>query len=174
MKIVGLNNKVSDLEENQELKKHVKLLELNQKKNNLLIFGIDKPIKERSIAYVCAEIGQRLGNNLIKSDINDLYSLGKLSNIPLKVEIVAYHKKLLILKNCTKLKNTSWRQEKNSRRTASNSVLQSPTVENKYQVEVNIPAEHIKVINTAPSVPVENNKKIKILPEQVNTNSRDS
>lgn len=108
-KTENLKERIKELEkENLGLRDQVEVLERNQKKNTILIFGLNKPVEERSISLFCDEIGNLLDIQISEADIKDFYSLGKLPESPLKVELLTNHKKRLILQNTKKLKNTGW------------------------------------------------------------------
>lgn len=107
--VEDLKKRIDTLEQhNKELQSNFELVDRNQRKKNIIVFGTNKPVKERSIEYFCREITKLLGIETTDSDISDLYSLGRSPNSPLKVELSTYHKKRQILQNCRKLKNHTW------------------------------------------------------------------
>lgn len=91
-------------EENRELKLKLEQTERRLKKNNLIIFGLEK--QEKDTNFLCAEIKKVLKVDLSASEINNFYSLGKQPKAPLKLELVSYLTKQKILKNTKLLKGT--------------------------------------------------------------------
>lgn len=59
------------------------------------------------VEYICTELRQLLGIDIIDTDINDIYPLRKDINKPIKVELMSYLKKTYIIQNCYKLKGTN-------------------------------------------------------------------
>lgn len=105
LKIETLSNKVNILEkENQELRDKIELLERNSKKNNLVIFGLNRNTSDITTQLVCAEVKRLLDIDLFESDLNNVYPLGQTENSPIKIELISQTKKQNILKNCHKLK----------------------------------------------------------------------
>lgn len=106
--IESLSNKINTLEkENLNLKDKIELLERNQKQNNIVIFGLNKKSDEVTVENICQEIKTRLDINLTEADVNNIYSLGKSENSPVKIELVSLLKKKNILKNCHRLKGSN-------------------------------------------------------------------
>ncbi|KAL3269963.1 hypothetical protein HHI36_009018 [Cryptolaemus montrouzieri] len=88
----------------QQLRKDLNIVAEKQKKNNLIINGLD--IGERSPSDAARKI---LSFNQIKvesCDISDAYSLGKGNEKPIIKEFISYSKKIEDLKNFAKLKPT--------------------------------------------------------------------
>lgn len=107
LEIESLKSKVRSLEqENKVLRVKVESLDRNNRRNNLLIFGLEKPPQEISLEFLCNTIQKLINVNIIESDINNYYGLGRTSKSPLKVELVSQLKKQVILRNCNKLKGT--------------------------------------------------------------------
>lgn len=107
MKIEELNHRVSSLEvENCHLSNKIETLEILNKKNNIIIFGLDKP-ELQTPNQICQELKNCLKIDVELTDLNNAYPLkttgeGK----PIKVEFVSYLKKAEIFKNCKNLKGT--------------------------------------------------------------------
>lgn len=107
MKFEILNNRIKTLEkENIKLNDKIEKLERESKKNNLVIFGLVKNSKEVTAASICNHIRQLLDVKLTETEINNIYTLGKTENSPIKLELISYLKKREILGNCRKLKGT--------------------------------------------------------------------
>lgn len=107
LKIEEGNKRITYLEEeNRELKAKLEQIERQSKVNNIVIFGLNKPLPEISVEFLCSEIKKLLKVNLLPSDINNFYPLGKTSGVPLKLELVSYLTKKDILKNTKLLKET--------------------------------------------------------------------
>lgn len=105
LKLETVNKKVTKLEkENKQLKDKIEILERQHKRNNIIIFGINKPAHEISAEYICHEINSLLEINLVEEDISDVYPLGRTANRPIKVELLSQLKKKSIIRNCNKLK----------------------------------------------------------------------
>lgn len=107
LKIEELKNKVKTLEEeNLSLKIRLEEVDRTKRKNNILLFGLERQAKEVSIEFVTEKIQNLLDIRLKEADVNNAYYLGNLENSPLKVELVSFLKKKLILENCKKLKGS--------------------------------------------------------------------
>lgn len=108
--VSALQNKISSLEnQSSKLKKRVLQLERKTRKNNIIIFGVSA---EEAFLWetVIGIFKNTLQIEILESDINDLYRIGKPNdnNIrPITVEFISYQKKLLVLKNSKKLKGTN-------------------------------------------------------------------
>lgn len=63
---------------NLELRDKVENLERQAKKNNIVIFGINKPFHQTSPYDICQEVSEILQIDLSESDVSDIYSLGKI------------------------------------------------------------------------------------------------
>ncbi|KAL3284877.1 hypothetical protein HHI36_019014 [Cryptolaemus montrouzieri] len=108
LKIETLNRKIQNLEsENTVLKERIETLEQKNNKKNLVVFGIPNTGGKISEDFICEEIGRLLDVDVAKSDISDVYTLGKSDNSPVKLELVSYLKKKTILTNTKKLKNSN-------------------------------------------------------------------
>ena len=81
------------------------------RKNNILIFGLKTQLEHESIlASVLKLLKDKLDVELSESDINNIYSISNNNpNKPpsIKVEFISFLKKLTVIKNCYKLKNTN-------------------------------------------------------------------
>ncbi|KAK9881889.1 hypothetical protein WA026_018085 [Henosepilachna vigintioctopunctata] len=87
LKLESLNQKTQKLErENKILKEKIEALEKQNIKNNLVIFGLPNKHDEVTAQSVVQEINRLLQIELSESDINDVYSLGKGINKPIKRE----------------------------------------------------------------------------------------
>ncbi|KAK9892151.1 hypothetical protein WA026_018354 [Henosepilachna vigintioctopunctata] len=108
LKLESLNQKTQKLErENKILKEKIEALEKQNIKNNLVIFGLPNKHDEVTAQSVVQEINRLLQIELSESDINDVYSLGKGINKPIKVELLSFITKRKILYNTKHLKNTN-------------------------------------------------------------------
>ncbi|KAJ8967343.1 hypothetical protein NQ314_002948 [Rhamnusium bicolor] len=105
-KIEELNKRLNTLEkENLNLKTKIEILETRDKRNNIIIFGINKP-DTISPQFICQKLNHLLDTDLTELDLNNAYSLGNSENSPIKVEFVRYLTKNTVLQNCHKLKGT--------------------------------------------------------------------
>lgn len=102
-----LNNKLNNLEkENADLKNKIKILETKNKKNNIVLFGLENSEKI-SPQFICQQLKRHLDVDVIEADINNLYLSGNSQNGPVVVEFLSYIKKNSVMKNCYKLKGTT-------------------------------------------------------------------
>lgn len=107
LKIEELNGRILYLEEeNSILRNRVEYLERETKQKNILMFGLKGEPGEISTDFVCTELTRLLDVKVEHTDISDVYSLGRNKNCPVKVEFLSKAKKLIVLKNCKKLKGT--------------------------------------------------------------------
>lgn len=107
LKIEDQKENIKELEnENLLLKQKIEYLEQKSKRNNLVIFGLNKKRAELDVETVCKEIKRLVEVELNHSEISDFYQLGNKQSAPLKIELTSYLKKKIILKNCKKLKGT--------------------------------------------------------------------
>lgn len=105
-----LKGKITKLEnENNQLKRRLDSLDRKSRKNNIVVFGVNREPSLKYIPFFCGEIKSLVGVDLCETDIGDIYSLGKTRAAPLKVEFVSYRKKELILRNCSRLEETGIR-----------------------------------------------------------------
>ncbi|CAH1108192.1 unnamed protein product [Psylliodes chrysocephalus] len=99
--------------ENAHLKAKVEQLEIENKKKNIIVFGLNKTPSERGVLYFCNKIKQLMNIDIEERDISNIYSLG---NIQQKTEKTAVQKPSIHLINKinqdTKEKNN--REEKNN------------------------------------------------------------
>ncbi|KAJ8960093.1 hypothetical protein NQ317_014279, partial [Molorchus minor] len=79
-------------------------IEQQNKKNNIVIFGIKKSRSDITPQYICQKLNELLDIELNELDISNLYSLGNVENSPIKVEFASYIKTIYTLKHCNKLK----------------------------------------------------------------------
>lgn len=108
LKIEELKSRLNTLEEeNLNLKNKIENLETRDKKNNIIVFGINKPEDTLSPQYICQKLNHLLDIDLTELDLNNAYPLGNSENSPIKVEFVRYLKKDTVLQNCHKLKGTN-------------------------------------------------------------------
>lgn len=106
MKIEELNEKIKTLEnENIQLKNKLEFLERDQKKNNILVYGLELA-EDFTVDDVCEILSQSLEVSISHFDINDLYILSIPKN-PIKIELISNLKKREIFNNCKKLKGTT-------------------------------------------------------------------
>lgn len=107
-KIEEDKNRLIRLEkENLILKEEIEILKRNNKKNNIIIFGIRHQRTSLTIKFLIQKLKELLGVDLNEFDISDFYTLGNTEESPIKIEFTTYLKKKLILHNCHKLKDTN-------------------------------------------------------------------
>lgn len=107
LKIEDLKNTVKTLkDENTAIKGEIEQIQQNQRKNNVIIFGLitENPIIPENI---CEKLNQILELNLKVTDLNDIYKLGKKEGDPIKVEFLSSLNKKRVLQNGYKLKGTN-------------------------------------------------------------------
>lgn len=107
-KIEKQNIEITQLKEsNQKLTERCTRLERAVRRNNLLIFGL-KPVRDEIslLDYAISQIKELLEIVINPSEINNIYRLDNVKGNPIKIEFISYHRKILILKSCNKLKNT--------------------------------------------------------------------
>ncbi|CAH1105643.1 unnamed protein product [Psylliodes chrysocephalus] len=105
LKVESVQSKVTELQkENQLLKEEIEILKQQNKKNSIVIFGLQNIQDNLNIQYICSHIKSLLDIDIKPSEINEFYTLGKEKNSPLKVNFVCSWRKTEILKNCNKLK----------------------------------------------------------------------
>ncbi|CAG9822064.1 unnamed protein product [Phaedon cochleariae] len=108
LKIEEINHRLHQAEkENEELKSKVEILERNQRKNNIIIFGFEREERFISVESIIDLIQKLLNVRLVESDLNNIYSLGQTNNSPIKIEFTSYLKKITVLKGTKNLKGTS-------------------------------------------------------------------
>lgn len=108
LKIEEANQKILNLEnENHHLKKQIEYLDRENRRNNLAIFGLNKPVNtDIDEDFICGELNKFLDIGLKTSDIANILPIGKKEACPIRIRITNYHKKKIIFKNCYKLKGT--------------------------------------------------------------------
>ncbi|CAH1101370.1 unnamed protein product [Psylliodes chrysocephalus] len=105
LEIERQNNKIKQsTKENTLLKEKIEILDSTNRKNNIIIFILNKSPQDATSQLFRQELKQLLEVDLNEKEINDIYYLGKLFNAPIKVELTTYLQKRTILKNCYKLK----------------------------------------------------------------------
>lgn len=110
LKIEEINHRLIQAEkENEDLKKRVEILERNQKKNNIVIFGFEREERYITVDCMIKFMKNFLKIELAESDFNNIYPLGQTYNSPVKVEFTSYFKKIAVLKNAKNLKGTTIR-----------------------------------------------------------------
>lgn len=77
-----------------------------QKKNNIIIFGLELKNDVDVATQVIDTLNSQLNVNLTSSVINNIYPLGKGERRPILLQFLTYFTKLEILKECSKLKHT--------------------------------------------------------------------
>lgn len=108
LKIEEINRRLINVEkENSELKKRIEVLERNQKKNGIIIFGWERQEQFITTKHIIELLESHLKIHLTDSDFNNIYPLGQSYNSPVKVEFVSFLKKTTILKNRKYLKGSS-------------------------------------------------------------------
>lgn len=105
-KLDELTNKINKVEkENTELKNKIEILERKQKRNNIVIFGLNLNPAENLFDSVRQRLNKLLQVSLEPSDIINIYYLGNPGEkIPLKIELASYFKKQSILSQGKKIK----------------------------------------------------------------------
>lgn len=104
LKIEDLQQRINKLEhENNSLSNKIESLERASKKNNILVFGLKETYQ--SPKEICNKLKELLQVEICISDLNNAYSIKHLQNT-VKLELVSHLKKVEILKNAKKLKNT--------------------------------------------------------------------
>ncbi|KAG5882981.1 hypothetical protein JTB14_026439 [Gonioctena quinquepunctata] len=95
--------KVSILEEeNYKLKKEIQNLDRKQRRNNIVVFGIETKDKLESLSH----LSDTLEVPIKLSDTDNIYSFETKNNKRIiKIELLSYWKKIDIQKNVYKLKN---------------------------------------------------------------------
>lgn len=119
--------------ENEVLRNKIESLERNQRKNNIIVFGIERSENYINADYIIALIKDLLNIELVESDISDVYPLGKSRNSPIKIEFTSYLRKLAILKNAKKLKDSrlSISQDFTERQRRENKILRKHMIKAK-------------------------------------------
>lgn len=103
-----LTEKIITLEkENSILQEKVEILERQNKRNNIIIFGIKSSVPDISTRNICDKLNNLLNLKLTVDQINNIYCLGNSPQAPVKVEFISTNTKLQVLKNCSNLKGTN-------------------------------------------------------------------
>lgn len=87
---------------NDRLARRVETLERANRKNSVVIFGLQLPKKQDIPDFVVSQLCHLLGIELGLSDIDDIHAIGKSGNV-VKVRFVSYLRKIWVLKNSSKL-----------------------------------------------------------------------
>lgn len=102
-----LKNRIDQLEkENSDLKEKLEYVDRENRKNNIIIFGLNKSVKETTPQLICEELHRVLNVELKESDIDNCYKLGKTEDSPIKVELISNLKKKVIFSKVKQLKDT--------------------------------------------------------------------
>lgn len=107
--INSYEDKITKLEDkNNQLENKLVQLQRKIRKNNLLIFGIEKA-EPNLWEHIIKIINETLEVEIHTHEINDIYRIGHTdkSMQPVVIEFLSYQKKLLVLKNAKKLKGKS-------------------------------------------------------------------
>lgn len=100
-----LKSKNQELErENQILKEEIEQLRRESVKNSIVIFGSEIVKKKSTVEDICALINDLVEVDVKPSEINNFYTLGNNTNVPLKIDFANYWKKTEVLRNSYKLK----------------------------------------------------------------------
>lgn len=91
--------------ENIYLRKRLDYLERKERKNNIVISGLENACDQDIPTFIVSELNRLLGVPLQTSELNNVFYLGRSQKL-VKVEFLSYLTKQTILKNCYKLKNT--------------------------------------------------------------------
>ncbi|CAH1112290.1 unnamed protein product [Psylliodes chrysocephalus] len=103
-----LTEKIITLEkENSILQEKVEILERQNKRNNIIIFGIKSSVPDILTRNICDKLNNLLNLKLTVDQINNIYCLGNVPQVPVKVEFISTNTKLQVLKNCSNLKGTN-------------------------------------------------------------------
>ncbi|KAG5874245.1 hypothetical protein JTB14_028122 [Gonioctena quinquepunctata] len=107
LRIEESNERIRQLEtENSILKLEIEKLERQQKKGNIVIFGLNKERHEITFDVIRNELKSLLQIDVSLNQIKDIYSLGSSKNSPVKVEFASNITKKQVFANCKKLKGT--------------------------------------------------------------------
>ncbi|CAG9817719.1 unnamed protein product [Phaedon cochleariae] len=101
---LGLKSSTVDI---NILDKKYLLLERNARKNKILVFGLNVDTENHLLTHTVQKLNTTLGTKISEADINNIYSLGKKENSPVKIEFTAYLTKKSIIDNVHKLKGTN-------------------------------------------------------------------
>lgn len=109
LKIEDLKFRVNQLEEeNLYLKTKIEKLERKDRENNIIVFGWSAPNENVTLDFISTELKNLVGVEVEKKDINNFYCLGKKANRPVKIEFISRLKKTEVIRNCKKLKGSSF------------------------------------------------------------------
>lgn len=86
------------------LEKKSLFFERKIRRNNIVIFGLERENNENLVQRVVAKLNELLHINLTSSDINNIYRLGQMSKSPVIVEFISYLKKAELFKDPVKLR----------------------------------------------------------------------
>ncbi|KAG5897229.1 hypothetical protein JTB14_023648 [Gonioctena quinquepunctata] len=90
LRIEESNERIRQLEtENSILKLEIEKLERQQKKGNIVIFGLNKERHEITFDVIRNELKSLLQIDVSLNQIKDIYSLGSSKNSPVKVEFAS-------------------------------------------------------------------------------------
>ncbi|CAG9834654.1 unnamed protein product [Diabrotica balteata] len=108
LQIEEIQRKVKYLEkENEYLKKKIEITEKYKRQNNIVIFGIVREKQELQIQSIIDQLNNMLNIAITETEINNIYTLGKQLDSPIKIEFVSFLTKLKVLKKLNKLKGKS-------------------------------------------------------------------
>lgn len=93
-------------EENKQLKQKIRDLARKDKKNNIIIFGVQQEQNE-IITELVINLFKRINVEVNLQDINNVYRFGKSNIRPIIVELTTYLKKHEIIKSGYKLKGSN-------------------------------------------------------------------
>lgn len=104
------NDKIKELEHiNKQLFKELELAKREERKNNIIIFGVKEDEGENIYNKVTNLLKTKVSTNVSKSEISVCYRFGKNSenkHRPIAVKFVTLHKKQEIFSNCHHLKGS--------------------------------------------------------------------
>lgn len=107
LKIEEVNHKINNLsQENTELKEKLETIERHQRKNNIIIFGLDREEEQLNINSFLNKLNNYLTTDIKQPDLNNIYLLGKGRHCPIKLEFISYLNKQAIFRNIKNLKGT--------------------------------------------------------------------
>lgn len=106
LKLEETTSRVRELEvENSKLKHQLEYLDKSSRKNNLIVFGLQTSEKI-NVTYVCQQLNTLLSLDLNESDFSDVFPLGSSNRCPIKLELISFQQKKIILGSCNKLKGS--------------------------------------------------------------------
>lgn len=73
--VEDLRQKLHNIDkENKEILNKIENLEINNRKNNIVIFGLQKNSQDVSSEFITTELNRLIGVNVTESDLNNFYT----------------------------------------------------------------------------------------------------